>query len=268
LSQKITFMIIPEGHNKVLSRTFSSRLIKFVLIILSLWVILLVIMTINYSSLSIKAAKGAMLEEENDNLRRYIAKVVDIEESFKKNRELTARLAEMAGVDLEEFDGQPRIDLQALAKEYPESVSIDSQLAKNRLALSPQELARIRIPQGRPLYGWITRSFEVDSEKESEKHTGIDFAVKRGTSVAATASGVVVFAGWDKILGNMVIINHDDNYQTLYGHNDKLLVEKGQEVLKGDIIAFSGNTGRSSAPHLHYEIRKDGEPIDPTPYLE
>jgi murein DD-endopeptidase MepM/ murein hydrolase activator NlpD len=261
-------MIIPEGHNKVFSRTIPSKLVKFILVLLVLWLALLVIVTVNYSGLSIKAAKGVMLEEENDNLRRYLARVVDIEESFKKNRELTARLAEMAGVDLEEFDSEPRIDLQSLASDYPESVSVDSQLIRNKLALSPEELARIRTPQGRPLYGWITRSFKVDVENENERHAGIDFAVKRGTSVAATASGVVVFAGWDKILGNLVIINHDDNYQTIYGHNDKLLVEKGQEVLKGDIIAFSGNTGRSSAPHLHYEIRKDGEPIDPTPYLD
>ena len=261
-------MIIPEGHEKVFSRTFSSRLIKFTVIVLSLWLILLVVMTINYSSLSIKAAKGVSLEKENDNLRRYISRVVDIEDSFKKNRELTARLAEMAGVDLEEFDGQPKIDLQALADEYQDSTTIDSQLIQNRLPLSPQELAGIRIPQGRPLYGWITRSFKAGSDDDTDVHKGIDFAVKKGTSVAATASGVVVFAGWDKIMGNLVIINHDDNYQTLYGHNDKLLVEKGQEVLKGDIIAFSGNTGRSSAPHLHYEIRKDGEPIDPAPYLD
>ena len=268
MSRKITIMIIPEGHNRVFSRTFRSNLLKFLLVVLVLWLALLVVMTFNYTGLSIKAAKGMMLEEENDNLRRYMARVVDIEESFKKNRELTARLAEMAGVDLEEFGGQPQIDLQSLAKDYPDSIPFDSQLVKNRLALSPEELARIRIPQGSPLYGWITRSFKVDVENEIERHTGIDFAVKRGTSVAATASGAVIFAGWDKIMGNLVIINHDDNFQTLYGHNDKLLVEKGQEVLKGDIIAFSGNTGRSSAPHLHYEIRKNGEPVDPAPYLD
>jgi len=261
-------MIIPEGHEKVFSRTLSTRMIKIMLILLSLWLVLLVVLTFNYSRLSVKAARGVMLEEENDNLRRYMARVVDIEESFKKNRELTARLAEMAGVDLEEFNGQPQIDLQSLAKEYSDSIAIDSQMIENKLALAPEELAKIRKPQGRPLYGWITRSYKVDVDNDAEKHTGIDFAVKRGTSVAATASGVVVFAGWDKIMGNLVVINHDENYQTLYGHNDKLLVEKGQEVLKGDIIAISGNTGRSSAPHLHYEIRKDGEPVDPAPYLD
>jgi murein DD-endopeptidase MepM/ murein hydrolase activator NlpD len=261
-------MVIPEGHNRVFSRTFNSRLIKFLLAVLFLWVTSLVVLTVMYSRLSIKAARAVMLEEENDNLRRYMARVVDIEESFKKNRELTARLAEMAGIDLEEFDGQPELNLQSLVDSYPDSVVPDTVTRTNKPALSPEELAKIRIPHGRPLYGWISRSFKIDVEIEADKHMGIDFAVKRGTSVAATASGVVVFAGWDKILGNLVIINHDDNFQTLYGHNDKLLVEKGQEVLKGDIIAFSGNTGRSSAPHLHYEIRKNEEPIDPAPYLD
>jgi len=186
----------------------------------------------------------------------------------RQSQEIHGQGGEMAGVDLEEFNGQPQIDLQSLAKEYSDSIAIDSQMIENKLALAPEELAKIRKPQGRPLYGWITRSYKVDVDNDAEKHTGIDFAVKRGTSVAATASGVVVFAGWDKIMGNLVVINHDENYQTLYGHNDKLLVEKGQEVLKGDIIAISGNTGRSSAPHLHYEIRKDGEPVDPAPYLD
>lgn len=268
MSQKITFMVIPEGSNRIISKTLNSRLIKFLLAVLFLWLTSLVALTIMYSRLSVNAARAVMLEKDNDNLRRYIAKVVDIEESFKKNRELTARLAEMAGIDLNEIDAQPELNLESLIENYPDSVVPDTQAHTEKPALSPGELAKIRIPQGRPLYGWVSRSFKVDVENEADKHTGIDFAVKRGTSVVATASGVVVFAGWDKTLGNLVIINHDDNYQTLYGHNDKLLVEKGQEVLKGDIIAFSGNTGRSSAPHLHYEIRKNGEPIDPTPYLD
>ncbi len=270
MSRKVTFMIIPEGHDNVFSRSYSSALIKFLVIVLVLWAALLVVMTVNYTQLSVKAAKAVMLEEENDNLRKHMAKVVDIEESFKRNRELTARLAEMAGVDLEDYDSQPQIDLQLLKTDYSDSNSMDSLQLRNRLAIaiSPEELAKERVPRGRPLYGWITRPFSSDNDNESENHSGVDFAVKKGTAVAATASGVVIFAGWEKYMGNLVIINHGNDIQSLYGHNDKLLVEKGQEVLKGDIIAFSGNTGRSSAPHLHYEIRVNGEPIDPAQNLD
>lgn len=270
MSRKITFMIIPEGQDNVFSRSYPSSLIKFLIVILVLWVALLVVMTVNYTQLSVKAAKAAMLEEENDNLRKHMAKVVDIEEGFKKNRELTVRLAEMAGVDLENYDSQPQIDLQSLKTDYSDSISMDSLQLRNRLtiALSPEELARERVPRGRPLYGWITRQFSSGSDNGSENHGGLDFAVKKGTAVATTASGVVIFAGWEKYMGNLVIINHGNDIQSLYGHNDKLLVEKGQEVLKGDIIAFSGNTGRSSAPHLHYEIRVNGESVDPAQSLD
>jgi len=66
----------------------------------------------------------------------------------------------------------------------------------------------------------------------------------------------------------MIIIDHGGDYQTVYGHNQKMMVTKDENVYKGDVIALSGNTGRSSAPHLHYEVIKNDVPIDPTPYLD
>ena len=92
--------------------------------------------------------------------------------------------------------------------------------------------------------------------------------MKEGTNVSATAAGVVISADWDDNLGNLVVIDHENGYITMYGHNQKLLVKKGDRVLKGDIIALSGNTGHSTAPHLHYEIIKDNKPIDPAPFLD
>jgi murein DD-endopeptidase MepM/ murein hydrolase activator NlpD len=269
MSRKVTLMIIPEGGDKVFSRSLSSSLFKALLVILSVWLIFLFGITIIYSRMAAKAARSAMLESENHRLREYFSRVVDIEKSFKKNQELTARLAEMAGIKLEE-SGQPEINFDSLSSEpikSPAATAILDSLA-SRVAMTAEQLEQERLPRGMPLYGWITKPFQPESDKDTERHTGIDLAVKEGTSVTATASGAVLFAGWDENLGNLVVIDHGNGYLTSYGHNKKMLVVKGQKVLKGDTIALSGNTGHSSAPHLHYEIMKDGVPVDPAPFLE
>ncbi|MCX7022580.1 MAG: M23 family metallopeptidase [bacterium] len=120
-------------------------------------------------------------------------------------------------------------------------------------------------PQGWPLRGWITRGFVPAGD---DKHAGIDLACDEGRQVSATAAGVVVFAGEDRHYGLKVVISHDSGYTTTYGHNSKLLVKVGDKVVRGQHIALSGNTGASTSPHLHYEIRRDDIPIDPTPFLE
>ena len=268
MSRRVTLMIIPEGSRRVFSRTFRSSFFKFIVAFLALWVIALVVVTFFYSRMSFMALKASMLEEENHNLRGYLARVVDIEKSFKQNRELTARLAQMAGVDLEDFEQPERINFDSALAAAPDTGSGDiTGSGSLQIPLTREELAKQTIPSDRPLYGWITRAFST-GEKSGEKHAGVDFAVKTGTTVAATASGIVKFAGWDEYLGNLVIIDHGNGHETLYGHNGKLLVEEGDNLLKGDVIALSGNTGHSTAPHLHYEIQKDGVPVDPTPYLD
>jgi len=262
-------MLIPEGSEKVFSRTFSSNLFKVALIVAALWLLGLSAITLYYSKLVVKAAQSASLQQENSTLRGYLAKVVDIEKSFKKNRELAERLAQMAGVDLESYEQPENFNLDSMLTDSANAMPSELVGAPGeyKIPLTKEELQKQTVPYGRPLYGWISRTFMTD-EKGGEKHLGFDFAVKNGTSVTATASGVVTFAGWDDTFGNLVIIDHGNGYETIYGHNQKLLVEEGESVLKGDVIALSGNTGKSSAPHLHYEIRKNGVAIDPAPYLD
>jgi murein DD-endopeptidase MepM/ murein hydrolase activator NlpD len=100
------------------------------------------------------------------------------------------------------------------------------------------------------------------------QHPGVDFAAKTGTDVKATADGKVILVGWDDIYGKLVALDHENGYTTYYGHNSKILVNPGDVVRRGQVIALSGNTGRSSAPHLHYEIRKDDVPVDPQTFLK
>ncbi len=98
-------------------------------------------------------------------------------------------------------------------------------------------------------------------------HTGIDIAVPEGTPVRAAASGTVTFAGWHEGFGVLVVIDHGNGYESYYGHLSKLLVSVGQSVSAGDVIALSGNTGLSTGPHLHFEVRYLGTPVDPRPLL-
>ncbi|HBF38949.1 MAG TPA: peptidase M23, partial [Firmicutes bacterium] len=98
-------------------------------------------------------------------------------------------------------------------------------------------------------------------------HNGEDIAVSSGTPVHAADSGVVVVSGWEDGYGNYVAIDHGNGISTGYGHNSRLLVHQGERVTKGQIIAYSGSTGLSTGPHVHFEVRKNGVPIDPLPFL-
>jgi septal ring factor EnvC (AmiA/AmiB activator) len=131
--------------------------------------------------------------------------------------------------------------------------------------------AEFMAPIGEPVSGgWLSRGFgERVSLGPKGFHPGVDIAIPEGTNVRATAPGVVIFAGNDPVYGNLVILEHAlTGYSTFYGHNKKLKVKVGDEIKRGGIIALSGNTGESSAPHLHYEVRLHGVPVNPLKYIK
>lgn len=101
----------------------------------------------------------------------------------------------------------------------------------------------------------------------SSQHTGIDIAVPKGTPNKAADGGTVTFAGWDGNYGKLIIINHGNGLTTYYAHNDTIKVEKDQKVAKGDVIGTAGTTGNVTGPHLHFEVRKNGTPVDPSEYV-
>lgn len=116
-----------------------------------------------------------------------------------------------------------------------------------------------------PASGSVTSKF---GQRWGKEHNGIDIGASTGTNVKAFMAGKVTYSGWESGYGNLVIINHGNGLQTYYAHNSKLLVKIGQSVDSGSIIAKSGNTGNSTGPHIHFEVRKNGTPVNPYSYLK
>jgi murein DD-endopeptidase MepM/ murein hydrolase activator NlpD len=121
-----------------------------------------------------------------------------------------------------------------------------------------------------PRESWISSSYGVRISPftgEEQFHPGVDIAGAEGTSIMAPAKGMVVFVGKEGSLGLTVRIKHDSVYETTYGHLRKTAVQKGQRVDRGNVIGYMGNTGRSTGPHLHYAIAKNGKIVNPLPYM-
>ena len=115
-----------------------------------------------------------------------------------------------------------------------------------------------------PVQGILTSSF---GWRWGRMHEGIDIAVGSGTPVVASAAGTVIVAGWMGGYGNLVVVDHGNGIATAYGHNTSVAVGVGQSVAQGQVIAYSGNTGNSTGPHVHFEVRVNGGAVDPLGYL-
>ncbi len=130
-----------------------------------------------------------------------------------------------------------------------------------------------RIPSINPVYSpdaWLSSGYGYRGDPisgERRFHDGVDIVAPRKTVIIAPAAGVVTFAGWRVGLGRMVEISHGYGYRTIYGHNEKLSVKRGDQVKRGDPIALLGSSGRSTGPHLHYEIRLNGKARNPYKYV-
>lgn len=224
-------------------------------------------------------------EESVDALGRHLGQ---LQAHVIRLDALGQRLVRMADLDKGEFDfesppaqGGPEtsvaksleipdflVALQDLGQQLEDR---SRQLAVLESMLMTRNLQAEVMPAGRPIErGWLSSFFGVRNDPFSGRrvhHNGVDFAGKEGSNVIAVAAGVVTFSGRRGGYGNLVEINHGNGYVTRYGHNKEHLVEVGQTVKKGQPIARMGSTGRSTGPHVHFEVLQHGKVVDPKRYI-
>ncbi len=169
----------------------------------------------------------------------------------------TADLSEALEM-IEERLGTRRSSIDLLAetmrREFPGAASYASDSAPHTM------------PSIWPAAGFVSSPYGLRFDG-TEFHQGIDIAADMGAPIVATADGVVTAAGWNGGYGNMVDVDHGGGIVTRYGHASALAVTVGQQVRRGEVIAYVGSTGRSTGPHVHYEVRVDGQPVNPAGYL-
>lgn len=151
-----------------------------------------------------------------------------------------------------------------------DSLFVEQMLQDEYELLADQKAFLAALPTRKPAIGYFTSGFGVRKSPIGgavKMHEGLDIANRPGTSIHAPADGTVEFAGGKSGYGQTVVLDHGYGLQTWYGHTKKILVRSGQKVRRGDVIALLGNSGRSTGPHVHYEVRVHGTPVDPLSYI-
>lgn len=185
------------------------------------------------------------------------AKLSDIEKSLLEMQDLL----EKKGIKKQLAVGGEFIDAEKLTAPYVDYMKND---------IDDLFLTMKNLPLGTPLDGKLNSGFGYRKDpfkKKGSFHPGLDIDAKYGDDIVVTADGVVEKAGWYHSYGKTVIVKHEGNFETLYGHLSSIEVKEGQKVKTGDIIGKAGSTGRSTGTHLHYEIVRDGKRINPIDFL-
>jgi murein DD-endopeptidase MepM/ murein hydrolase activator NlpD len=222
----------------------------------------------------------SMLENRFDDVNKRMAGITQTDALLR----LTAGLP-LLDKDVQEVGIGGGLGDPALDPDYPELTQnfwtldkiereINLQMAsfeEIRLKLSSNAELVSHTPSLRPLEGgYVSSGFGPRRDPFTRRvvtHPGVDIPQERGTAVMATAEGQVIYAGRYHGYGNFVVIDHGFGYQTAYGHLNKIECQSGQYVSKGHRIGQVGSTGRSTSPHLHYEVRVNGQPVDPMDYF-
>src|SRR5699024_2854379 len=230
-------------------------------------------------------------EQADMQLSALTMRVGDLQSQLLRINALGERLVAVAGIDTEEFDfsnavamggpapmedellpaadaGTLKAELDALAATL---ASREQQLSILERLLDGKELAARTNVAGHPVHkGYLSSAFGQRKDPFTGRityHKGVDFAAPTGTEVLATGGGVVTFAGVKNGYGTTVDINHGNGISTRYGHLRTIEIDRKSVVAAGDVIATVGSTGRSTGPHVHYEVIKNGQQINPTAYL-
>jgi murein DD-endopeptidase MepM/ murein hydrolase activator NlpD len=248
--RRLTLIIVPHDKLKTRSHEISYRRLKVYLGIASVLLVALLITGSMWWYLAAQAARVPGLERE----------LARMESDQERIEELVGALAHL---EAQHERVRQLLGAQVSADAQPE---LSPPPAQSRTRVTDRGELPDDIPGSWPLVqtGFITQEATGGA---GEPHPGVDIAVPQDSYIRAAGDGVVRAAGSDEIYGRYVLVEHADGYETMYGHASQIFVMPGDVVELHEVIALSGSTGRSTAPHLHFEIRKDGNPIDPLPLL-
>ena len=230
----------------------------------------------------------ADIEAHKQKLEADRAKLVELEKSaLAKQAEIEQKKAER-NVVLQKAQNDRATAMQAIEELNASSAQVSAMLKERQAARAEAAAAAAAAAQssggqgasdnwvqgtgqlGWPVSGEITSPYGYRVHPiwgTTIYHSGIDIGVDEGTPVHAADGGVVVWSGWMGGYGYAVVIDHGNGLSTLYGHNSELAVDEGQSVAKGQVISYAGSTGNSTGPHVHFEVRVNGDPVDPMGYL-
>jgi murein DD-endopeptidase MepM/ murein hydrolase activator NlpD len=186
----------------------------------------------------------------------------DVRDELVGARNDLAGSREQRLTDLSQLSSQDRADAQEIDALQAASAALTDRIraAQGQSTSTTASSAGLVWPVSGPVtspFGW----------RWGRMHEGIDIGVSYGTPIHAAASGTVIYCGWESGYGNLTVLDHGGNLATAYGHQSSIAVSCGQHVDQGDVIGYVGSTGHSTGPHLHFEVRVNGSPVDPMGYL-
>ncbi len=295
-----TFMFLPGPNARVRTLSISKSALKSVFISLAAVFVLSLYLVHEYNDVKDKVWELRSMREElmqqKAQVQSFALNLLDYKRQMFLLRDLDTRLRRVVSLGPRDkaqqvlgIGGPDELGLQNLAalgekKQEQALKEMHQELSQLKGAASRQEASLQLLieyfedkrslyastPSVWPVRGWVTSPFGNRTSPFSgilKFHEGIDIAAQTGTPVMAPADGVVIEAGFKTGYGNMVEISHGYGIKTVFGHNSRLNVKAGQMVKRGEIISFIGDSGSSTGPHLHYEVRMNGLPVNPVRYM-
>jgi len=260
LGRGFSFIVAPHDTGTTVTFNLPGRLATLLAILVVVFIAGLAFVGVTYTKLALLAFETGRLKAENRDLRLRSRKIDRLEQEIVRIEQLRREIEAWAGVASRETLVRAEAEPALMARVWPRRYTYA--LLGAHYALKGAGLHGMI----QPAAGWVSRRFTKQAD-EGPGHRGIDIAASQGTPVRSVLDGVVKAARWDDIYGNLIEIEHNDSLSTIYGHNEKILVKEGEYVTRGQIIGAVGNTGRSTAPHLHFEVLNNGKPDDPEAYM-
>lgn len=267
-----TILLVPDGNGKSVSLRINRTIMRSLLLFVVLFSMGMFGLIYFSGGIALKLQMVAALKSENGKLKQENQQLKQIAQKVQHIEQLNAYFRHLA---LEQdLSPPPVVNHQPTETVYGKD-SHDEMLDTLRAVSNTEKTVPIAsrqphllvqsVPYIRPVNGWITRRFTLNNK--GGRHGGLDFAAPQGSIIVATAPGTVSEIKNDVVLGKLVVVRHAYGFETRYGHCEHILVVTGSQVKRGQTIALVGNTGRSSGPHLHYEVIRDGVVVDPGQYI-